>query len=439
MPLTSVSEDSEVHIPMPETRGPQKPAKPPPVAPSAVQAQQLQSQTALDPSRLYRVSQLIRPPQETDSVSLDRPSQTWHRATRLIRHSLGFRGSASVVFDSSLPLQQRVDALQRLEKRLAIDPSRQYLAAAMRKRQDKSYASFGDKLLTEVYITSETVFDWFTPPRYEHHVFLTPIIIALCIIAFAYMAGAFLSYAEHAKKLTCDVPAQFYSPSGIGRFLIGDFRKNWCLNANAWQFDQGFLALWGGRYTPVMRKRWYSFVIAALVHRSTLHLVSNIILFALTAREIERRYGQLRFMLLWVNAAVGSSLFGAVTEGNCNVVVGLSGSVFGMIALYALDIWTTRKKRQILILRVSGLVLGLCALFVGYVMTPQGFSHLTHLGGVLFGILPAFLLQEHLTNNEKVEAWLPIVAGSVLSLLYIICFSTFYAHTIHKVVCASLL
>lgn len=87
----------------------------------------------------------------------------------------------------------------------------------------------------------------------------------------------------------------------------------------------------------------------------------------------------------------------------------------------------------------AALVFGLCALFLGYIITPQGFSSLTHLGGALFGILPAFLFQSHVSKHERVEAWLPVVAGVVLSLLYTICFSVLYAHTIHTVTCGGLL
>lgn len=432
--VNEVENADDVYIPVPPPRSA------PPPAPSAAQASSLMGSAELT-SRLYRVSQMIRDPATpVDAVpSLVRPSQSWHRAGRLIKQSLGFRDNANVVFDASLPLQRRVDALQQLERRLAIDPSRQYLAAALRKRQDGAYASLGDRVLTEVYITSETVFDYLTPPPHESHVLLTPVICFVCVVAFCYMAGAFLPYLQAVQQATCATPGDLYAPAGIGHYVIGDFKRSWCLPGNPWQFDQGFLALWGGRYIPFLRHRWYTFVTSAFVHRSCLHLTSNIILFVTTAREIERRYGQLRFLLLWLNAAVGSSLFGAVTEHNCNVVAGLSGSIFGVIALYMLDIWATRAKRQVLILRVSALVFGLCAIFLGFVVTPQSFSHLTHLGGVLFGILPAFLFQTHVSENEKVEAWLPVVAGIILSLLYIICFSVLYSHTMENVTCGLLL
>lgn len=41
-----------------------------------------------------------------------------------------------------------------------IEPPRKYLAAALRKKQQEAYVSIGDRLPTEMYITSETVFDF---------------------------------------------------------------------------------------------------------------------------------------------------------------------------------------------------------------------------------------------------------------------------------------
>ncbi len=435
MSLSTVAENDDVHVPMPPV--PSLTSAPPP-ARSAGAA--LSDGQGIE-SRLYRVSQMIREPTSPTQAgpSLSRPSQSWHRAGRLIKQSLGFRDNANVVFDTNLPLQQRVDALQQLERRLAIDPSRQYLAAALRKRQDGRYANFGDKILTEVYITSETVFDWLTPPPHEHHVILTPLICLICIVAFAYMSGSFLTYAEHVKEVTCATPAVLYSPTGIGRWITGDFRRSWCIPGNAWQFDQGFLALWGGRYTPMLRGRWYTLVLSAFVHRSFLHVASNLVLILMVGREIERRYGQLRFLLLWLNAVVGANLFSAVGEHNCDVVCGLSGGIFGLIALYCLDIWNTRSKRQVLILRVAGLVSALLGLFLGFIVTPQGFSHQSHIGGVIFGVLPAFLFQEHLTQNERIEAWLPAVSATILTLLYTILFGVFYGHTITHVTCGDLI
>lgn len=434
MMLPTVGEDSEITVEVSDG---------PPPARSAQQAMEIQSgvEARNEASRLYRVSKML---QQTvvngaHSVGLHRPSQNWHRAARLIRQSLNFRDNANEVFNTSLPLQQRVNALQRLEERLAVDPSRKYLAAALRKRQEGAYSSLGDRLLTEAYITSETVFDYLTPPKYERHVVLTPIICMLCGIAFVYMAGAFLPYVEHTQQVTCNDPSALYLPRAPGRWLCGDFVKNWCLPGNAWQFSQGFIATWGGRYSPFMRHRWYTFLTSAFVHRSFLHVLSNLVLFSMLASEVEKRYGQIRFLFVWVNSTVGASLFSAVGEHNCNVVCGLSGSCFGVLALYCLDLWHTRAKRQVLILRVSGLVGGLLLLGLGYALTPQGYSHLSHLGGALFGVLPALLFQERLTKHERFEAWLPVFAGVVLGCSYTILFTVFYCHTMKTLSCGTLL
>lgn len=353
--------------------------------------------------------------------------------------SLNFRTNANVVFDTSLPLQERVDALQQLEQRLAVDPSRKYLAAALRKKQANQFSSFGDRILTEVFVLSERIFDWFSPVSEEHHVILTPVICLCCLVAFVFMSGSYLSYMQNAEQKACSNPSSMYGPSAIVGWAFGYFNGHWCLTGAAWQFGDAFTVSWGGRYTPLMSRRWYCFLLSALVHHSFLHLVSNLVLFLMLATEIERRYGQLRFLLLWVSSTVGGGLFSAVAEHNCNVVVGLSASVFGMIVLYMLDIWTMRKKRQVLILRTAGLVGGLLLLFTGYIVTPQGFSNWSHFGGALFGILPALLFQKHISRHEKVEAWLPLVSGCVLTVLYLMLLLIFYFHTIKTVMCGQLL
>lgn len=156
--------------------------------------------------------------------------------------------------------------------------------------------------------------------------------------------------------------------------------------------------------------RW---VTSMFVHQNFQHLFSNTALFTLLAWQIESKYGWWRTTGLWLLALLGAGFFAAALENGCEAVVGSSGGIFGLVGLYIADLVINFERIKRPILRGVLMVVFMLFFIVNVAMVPTGTSHLSHLGGFLSGLFPAFLFLPSL-RSERWESYLPIGGGLAL-------------------------
>ncbi len=176
-------------------------------------------------------------------------------------------------------------------------------------------------------------------------------------------------------------------------------------------------------------------VTANFVHASVAHLVVNMGMLYLFGRDVERAMGKLEFAIFYIGACFASAIlhvavvFAAFPPVYANVpVVGASGAVAGVVALYAvryhrkvLDFFGVQVPALLVIFTWLGLQLGLGVLglyrdsFLGLGL--KQVSYWSHLGGFTFGIITALASnmalqgeREHLISEAKRQ----YEAGSVL-------------------------
>lgn len=137
-----------------------------------------------------------------------------------------------------------------------------------------------------------------------------------------------------------------------------------------------------------------------------------------------------------VNINVCLCNYSAVLEDPCTAVVGASGGVFGLMGLFTADMVLNFRTMSRPILH--GLIITVFLLYfvITASMSDGSTSHLSHLGGLVCGLFPAFLFLPDL-RKERVEAWFPILGGTVILLVFITLPTYFYTTVLHQLDCES--
>jgi membrane associated rhomboid family serine protease len=152
-----------------------------------------------------------------------------------------------------------------------------------------------------------------------------------------------------------------------------------------------YLALWPiGASGPVSFEPW-QLVTYSFLHANFWHLFVNMFALYMFGGELERLWGQRRFVQLYfasvVAAAVSQLLFSALSGSPPYPTVGASGGVFGLLLAYAMVF-----PHRTIVLLIPPIPMpawlfvtlyGLLELYLGITGTQEGVAHVAHLGGML--------------------------------------------------------
>ncbi|UDY37146.1 rhomboid family intramembrane serine protease [Dermatobacter hominis] len=145
-------------------------------------------------------------------------------------------------------------------------------------------------------------------------------------------------------------------------------------------FEQG--GTWAG---GVATGDWWRVVTGGFLHASPLHLLMNMFLLWLLAKELEPSLGHLRFGLVYAVSLVGGS-FGVIVLSPDTIAVGASGAIFGLLG--ALVVLQLRSRQNPWNTGVGGLlVINLVITFL-----VPGISIGGHIGGMVAGALAGLLV-----------------------------------------------
>jgi membrane associated rhomboid family serine protease len=121
-----------------------------------------------------------------------------------------------------------------------------------------------------------------------------------------------------------------------------------------------------------------------------LHILFNMLILWMMGNELEQYWGARRFVVFYFLGAIGSALFSLINVLAWNTpIIGASGALFALMTLYAYYF----PNRMILLffvipmtVRTAVLLLGGISLVLAFT-TAGGFAHITHLGGIIVGLL----------------------------------------------------
>lgn len=164
-----------------------------------------------------------------------------------------------------------------------------------------------------------------------------------------------------------------------------------------------------------------------LLHGSLIHLGFNMYALLVIGSGLERYYGHLRFLLLYILAGYAGNAMSFLM--NPNLSVGASTALFGLIAAQGIFVLKNRflfgQKRSYSIL-INTVFIAFVNLLIGSLST--GIDNWGHLGGLVGGFAfawfagPVFHVKGDIPNlslvenNSKERTWLTtVVLGIVLS------------------------
>ncbi len=168
--------------------------------------------------------------------------------------------------------------------------------------------------------------------------------------------------------------------------------------------DAAFMLAHGAMYPPAVLYggEWHRLLTSAFIHFGISHLINNMILLVCLGSYLERAYGKVRFLVLYLVCAVGSSLVSMghmLYTQDIAVSGGASGVVFGMIGALLFLVLKNKGRFEDLSLRRFLLMMAL-SLYYGFSTT--GVDNAAHVGGLIIGFLVGvvYFLLEKLFGKE---------------------------------------
>jgi len=144
----------------------------------------------------------------------------------------------------------------------------------------------------------------------------------------------------------------------------------------------------GGVSTPP--NQWYRFIIPIFLHGGLLHIVVNVCAQLVMGIPVEKKIGSLRLAIIYF----ASGIFGDLVSGNFapngSTSVGCSGSLFGIVALFFLNLlfdWHNTSWCQFIFF-IFGIIIDLA---LGLLPLIDNFAHI---GGFVMGLLLGLALFE---------------------------------------------
>lgn len=193
--------------------------------------------------------------------------------------------------------------------------------------------------------------------------------------------------------------------------------------AGFWHSPNTVQLTWGANFAPATADgQWWRLASAMFLHFGALHLGMNMLALWDGGKLVERMFGAVRFVVIYLVSGVGGNLLSLVIQGNDAVSGGASGAIFGIYGALLAYVWFGRKQMQAQEFRWlfwGALLFSALTIAMGYII--PGIDNSAHIGGFVTGMVMATLLlpvtivpSKQLTLTQWLAAVLWVVALFVL-------------------------
>jgi len=156
------------------------------------------------------------------------------------------------------------------------------------------------------------------------------------------------------------------------------------------------LSEWGGKNAVLIisDNEWYRLISPIMLHAGIFHLLGNIAVQLETGVFFEREWGSIRWLIVYLGSAIGSTVFSvivmpnAVSVGSSGAVMGLFGGKLAEVILRACERQITKQDRVAASVRKEQ-----CCVVTFSVIIVMAFSFIpfvdwaAHLGGLVAGFV----------------------------------------------------
>lgn len=183
----------------------------------------------------------------------------------------------------------------------------------------------------------------------------------------------------------------------------------------------------GAKDTPrIQRGQIWRLFTAMFLHVGLLHCILNILTQMSLSVQIEWTLGPVKTAFIYVVSGLGGNLASAIFLPNLPEV-GASSSIFGLVAVYFVDLivnWSLHANRtRNLIVLILTTIISFCMGFFPHI------DNFAHLGGFITGLISAFIVMPNVelpsflpskSRRQKRRHLLRVLVSSSLLLLYFV-------------------
>ncbi|WP_246147461.1 rhomboid family intramembrane serine protease [Nonomuraea turkmeniaca] len=170
----------------------------------------------------------------------------------------------------------------------------------------------------------------------------------------------------------------------------------------------GELAMWPAGVAVL--DQYYRLITAAFVHGGVFHILFNCWALYVVGPYLERAFGHVRYVALYLISALGGSVLGLWLDPLNQPTVGASGAIFGLFgAVFVVGRKLNMDVRGIAVLIAINLVI---------TFVVSGISWTGHIGGLITGSLLAGAIAYAPKNNKTL--WQVLAITGALALLAVL-------------------
>jgi len=184
------------------------------------------------------------------------------------------------------------------------------------------------------------------------------------------------------------------------------------------QGDPTVLDRFADQPTLVAGGEYYRMITAAFLHANLLHILFNMVGLYVFGTQVEAILGRVRFLALYLVAALGGSLCSLLLGPSGTYGVGASGAVFGLFGAYFV---LARARRM-----DTSQVVGLIVINLLFGAINPVIDNYAHIGGLLAGgvVAVAYTSTERLSGPSRVAAQATAVAGILAAFAVLVVLRT---------------
>ena len=171
--------------------------------------------------------------------------------------------------------------------------------------------------------------------------------------------------------------------------------------------DAGYMLEHGAMFVPLVlgNHEYYRLITSMFLHFGFSHLMNNMVMLFFLGSILEEEIGGFKYFLLYFVSGLAGNLLSAAMDlktGEFVVSAGASGAIFGVIG--ALLIIVAKNHGHLRTLNGRGMVfMVVCSLYHGF--TSTGVDNMAHIGGLVSGILLAFILFRKRQGKSSAVEW----------------------------------
>jgi rhomboid protease GluP len=187
--------------------------------------------------------------------------------------------------------------------------------------------------------------------------------------------------------------------------------------AGLWHAQNSIQLAWGANFGPATQDgQWWRLGSALFLHFGLIHLAMNLWALWDGGQLVERMFGHLRFIIIYLASGLCGNLLSLVIQGNEAVSGGASGAIFGVYGALLVFVW--RERQQLNPGEFRWLfwgALGFSAVSITLGLIIPGIDNSAHIGGLVAGCLLGMLFGRALTTSNPWRWQDRIFSGSLLA------------------------